>query len=80
MGQEVIRHGLDLVQGCDDARKVSRVPQNDGGHDELEAGCAVLLVFVGAIADFAEAVNEDGTCQAVSGLALVQLLPGRPRS
>lgn len=35
------------------------------------------LVFVGAVTNFAEAVDEDGTRQAVAGFTLVQLLSGR---
>jgi len=36
----------------------------------------VLLILVSAIADFAEAVNEDRACQAVARLALVELAAG----
>jgi hypothetical protein len=36
----------------------------------------VLLVFVGAVTDFAEPMNKDGARQAVAGFALVQLLAG----
>ena len=46
--------------------EVSCIPQDDGGDDEIEAGSTVLLVFVGTVADFAEPVNEDRTCQAVA--------------
>jgi hypothetical protein len=46
--------------------EIARVPQDDGGDDQVEAGRAVLLVLVGAVADFAEAVDEHGACQAVA--------------
>ena len=36
----------------------------------------MLLVLVGAVADLAEAMNEDGTRQAVAGFALVEFLAG----
>ena len=36
----------------------------------------MLLVFVGAVSDFAEPVNEDGARQAVARLALVELAAG----
>ena len=32
----------------------------------------MLLIFVGAVADFAEPMKEDGPCQAVARLALVE--------
>ena len=37
----------------------------------------MLLVLVGPVADLTEAMDEHGPRQAVAGLALVQLLPGR---
>ena len=37
----------------------------------------MLLVLVCSVADFAEAMDEHRPRQAVAGLALVQLLPGR---
>ena len=40
----------------------------------------MLLVLVGTIADFAEPVNEDRTCQAVARLALVSSCPVVRRS
>ena len=46
---------LDLAQGGDGALEISRVPQDDGGDEQVEAGGAVLLVLVGAVADFARA-------------------------
>ena len=68
MRQQVIGDIFRLAQGGDGAFEVSGVPQDDRGDDEVEAGSAVLLVLVGAVTDFAEPMNEDGTRQAVAGL------------
>jgi len=77
MGQQVVGHILGLAQHGGGTLQVSRVPQDDGGHDQVKAGCPVLLVFVGAVADLAQAVDEHRASQAVARLALVQLLAGR---
>ena len=77
MGQQMIGDILGLAQGGDGALEIPRVPQDDRGDEQIEAGGAVLLVLVGAIADFAEPMNEDRPGQAVAGLALVEFLPGR---
>jgi hypothetical protein len=51
---------------------VNGVPQRDGGADEVEAAGLVHLVFVGAVAHLAEAVEEDRPGEGVAGLALVE--------
>ena len=76
MRQQVIGDIFRLAQGGDGTFEVSCVPQNDRGDDEVQPGSAVLLVLVGAIADFAEPMDKDGTRQAVAGFALVQFLAG----
>ena len=38
----------------------------DRGDEEVEAGGSVLLVLVGAVANFPEAMDEDRSCQAVA--------------
>ena len=38
----------------------------------------MLLVLIGSVTDLAKPMQEHGTCQAVAGLALVELLAGRP--
>ena len=57
--------------------EVARVPQDDCGDEEVQAGSAVLLVLVGAVADLAEAMDEDSPRQAVACFALVEF-PARP--
>jgi len=76
MGEQVVRHILDLAQGGNRALEIPCVPEDDRGDDEIQAGGAVLLVLVGSVADFAEPVDEHRPCQAVAGLALVELLAG----
>ena len=68
VGQQMIRDILGLAQGGDGALEISRVPQDDCGDEQVQAGGAVLLVLVGAVADFAEPMNEDRPRQAVAGL------------
>ena len=77
MGQKMIGHILGLAQGGDGRLQISRVPEDDGGDKQVEAGGAVLLVLVGSVADFAEPMDEDRAGQAVAGLALVEFLAGR---
>ena len=62
------------------AFQISCVPQDNRGDEEIQTGGAVLLILVGAIADFAEPVNEDRPGQAVAGLSFVKFLPVRRRS
>jgi len=74
MRQEMLGDIFRLTQGRDRSFEVSGVPQDDRGDDEVQAGSAVLLVLVSAVADFAEPMNEDGARQTVAGFPLVQLL------
>ena len=53
VSQQTIGDVLRLTQGGDGALEISRVPKDDRGDEEVEAGGAVLLVLVSAIADFA---------------------------
>lgn len=77
IAREVIRHGPGLSQRSGGRPKVSRAPQDDGGHDEVEARGAVMLVFVNAVACVGKLLDEDSAFKAVAGLALVQFPRGR---
>ena len=77
VSQQMVGDVFGLAQGGDGALEVSGVPEDDRGDEEVEAGGAVLLVLIGAVADFAEPMDEDGPRQAVAGLALVEFLAGR---
>ena len=52
--------------------EVDGVPQDDGRDDQVEAGCPVPLVLEGAVAQFAEPVEEDGAGERVAGFARVE--------
>jgi len=65
-----------LTQGRDRSFEASCIPQDGRGGDEVRPGNVVLLVLVGAVADFAEPMNENGARQTVAGFPLVQLLTG----
>src|SRR5215471_4972328 len=51
------RHAL-APQVIDRALQVHGIPQNDGGHDEIQATRTIALVFIGSVADFAETIEE----------------------
>ena len=75
MGEQLVRFGL--TEGRDGVLQVTRVPQDDGGDEQVEAGTAMLLVLVCSIAYLAQAMDEHSPRQAVACLPLVQFLPGR---
>ena len=66
MGKKIIGDVLHLAQSGDHTVQIAGVPQDDGGDEEVEAGSAVLLVFVGAVANFAEPMKEDSARQPVA--------------
>ncbi len=76
MGEQMIRHILDLAQGGDSPLKIPCVPEDDRGDNEVQAGGPVLLVFIGSVADFAEPMDEDRPGQTVAGLAFIEFLAG----
>jgi len=45
-------------------------------YEKVQPGKAVLLVLVGAVADLAQAMDEDGPREAVARFAFVELLAG----
>jgi hypothetical protein len=75
VGEMMIGNVLGLTQGSDCAVQIASVPQGNGRDEKVEAGSAVLLVLVGAVADFAEPMNKDGArhAVAVARFALVEL-------
>ena len=66
VGEKLVGNLLGLAQGGNGAVEIAGVPQDDRGDEEVQAGSAMLLVLVGAVADFAEAMDEDGPRQAVA--------------
>ena len=72
VSEELVRDILSLAQSGNGALEIPRVPQDDCGDQEVQARSAVSLVLVGAIADLAEAVDEDSPRQAVACFALGQ--------
>ena len=61
VGEKVIGNVLALAQGTDRAVQIARVPQGDGRDEKVEAGSAMLLVLVGAVANFAEPMRPELT-------------------
>ena len=73
MGEQIVGDVFPFgSQRVDDFFEIDSVPQNDGGDYEVEAPGAVALIFVGAVADFAEPMETDGPGQSVVRLALVE--------
>lgn len=52
--------------------EVHSVSQRDRRNDQIESAGAVTLVFVGAVADFAQPVEEDGSRQGVARFAFIE--------
>ena len=76
VGEEPVRNLLDLPQCGHGAIEIARVPQDDRGDQEVQARSSVLLVLVGAVADLAEAMDEDRARQAIARFPFVEFLAG----
>ena len=59
-------------------REIAGVPEDHGRDDEVQPRGAIGLVLEGAVAQLAEAAEEDGAGERVPGLALVQAALGAP--
>jgi hypothetical protein len=66
------------VERVEGGLQVARVPEDDGRDEQVQPGGAVGLVLEGAVAQLAEAVEEDGPRERVAGLSLVQAGVGAP--
>src|SRR6267143_3732993 len=71
VGEKVIRNLFDLAQGGDRAVQITGVPQDDRGDEKIWAVGAMLLIFVGAVANFPKPMNKDGARQAVADSPLL---------
>ena len=73
MGERLVGYCLPVPANRDDrALQIDRVPEHDGGNHEVQPTCAMPLVLVRAIPQFAQPVEEHRPCQGVSRLALIQ--------
>lgn len=77
MSQEIVGDVFSLTHGGNGLLQISRVPEDDRGDEEIEARDVVQLVFVGAVTNFTQPVDEDGARQTVAGFALIELLASR---
>ena len=76
VGEQLVGHvDAAAAQMTDSSVEIDGVPERHGRGDEGQAGGAMALVLEGAVAQFAEAVEEDGAGERVAGLALVLLIP-----
>lgn len=71
VGEQFVRH-LDTAgaQMPDGAVEIEGVPERDGCSEQGQAGGTMALVLESTVAQFAEAIEEDGTGERVAGLAL----------
>jgi len=56
----------------DSSLDVHGVPKRDGGRDESKAASPIALLLKAPVSDFAEAAEEDGSGERISGFALVE--------
>src|SRR5271155_5880622 len=66
--EQLVGNDLTLAaQRIDGASEIDRVPQDDGGNDQIEATGAMLAAFIGLVAEAAEAVEADGAGERIPG-------------
>jgi hypothetical protein len=78
--QEIVGDVLSLTHGGNGLLQISRVPEDDCSDEEVEARDTVQLVFVGAIANFTQTVDEDGARQTNQWLAATAMSSVRLRN
>lgn len=59
-------------QGLYGTFQIDSVPQYDGSHHQVEAGCAVTLILKAPITQFAKPVEKDSTGQGILGFTFVE--------
>ncbi len=64
MSEKVVGNFFGLAQGGDGAVQITGVLQDDRGDEKVQARGAMLLIFMGAVANFPEPMAEDGARQA----------------
>jgi hypothetical protein len=73
MGKEIIGDGRAEGTGVlDGTVQVDRVPMDDGGGDEAQAGRTKALVLECPVSNFALAMEKHRTSERVAGLAFVE--------
>ena len=73
MAEVLIRYVSSLATQFPNGRiYVDGIPERGGGADEVEAAGAVHLVLVVAVSHLAQAVEEDGASEGITGLAFVE--------
>ena len=60
------------TQRVEGVLEILRVPQDDCRDQEVQPRCAIGLAFEGAVAQFAETMEEYGAGERIARLALVQ--------
>lgn len=60
------------AQGLHGTLELHRVPQHDGGGEQIQATGPVALLLKAPVPDFTQLVEEDGPGQRVAGFAFVE--------
>jgi hypothetical protein len=69
VSEKVVGNFFGLAQGGDGAVQITGIPQDDRGDEEVQAGGAMLLIFVGAVANFrSDAVGPTTTKRPTAAL------------
>jgi hypothetical protein len=67
-GRNIVAKALEFVRcGCE----IFGVPQDDRSDNEVQARCTIGLVLEGAVARFAQPVEENGPSERIACLSLV---------
>src|SRR5437588_4085577 len=61
-----------ILEGFYCFSQVDRVPQDNRRHYQIQSAGSMALIFVGAIADLAQAVGEDRSCQPIARFTFVE--------
>jgi hypothetical protein len=72
VSEQRVVDGTTLPESIHGSLEVHGIPERDGGDHEIQAAGAVALVFIGAIADLAEAMKEHGPRERIARFSLIE--------
>ncbi len=73
MGEQILTDPFAFgMQFGNGVAEVDRIPNDDGGDDEIEAISPVALIFERPVADFTESMKEHRPGESVLRLALIE--------
>ena len=73
MGKQIVTNPFSAgAQFSNGVAEIDHIPKDDGRDDEVEARCAIALIFERPVADFAKTMKEHRPGECVAGLTLVE--------